>query len=131
MTLEKQSCRILVVDDHVPSANMMARAFSQAGYPTRTAYDAEDALQAVVTYDPQVILMDLALPYSSGEEIARRLHEQGSRAVLVAVSGVRGTDRHLEGDGFEYFFRKPVDPQVVVDTIDLRRETMSSAISRA
>src|SRR5690349_17280487 len=119
MTLEKQSCRILVVDDHVPSANMMARAFSQAGYPTRTAYDA------------QVILMDLALPYSSGEEIARRLHEQGSRAVLVAVSGVRGTDRHLEGDGFEYFFRKPVDPQVVVDTIDLRRETMSSAISRA
>jgi DNA-binding response OmpR family regulator len=52
----------------------------------------EEALEAVAELEPDVILLDLKLPGVSGEDVLRRLGENGCRARVLVISGTRGEE---------------------------------------
>lgn len=111
--------RVLIVEDHVPSAEMMKRTLETAGYDAKVAVTAGDAFAEVHTFHPEVVILDLALPWLSGEEIATTLRAQGNKALLIAVSGMRGDTRALAKIGFDYFLRKPVPMEIVLDLLEM------------
>jgi len=114
------SRRVLVVDDNVTSAQSLARVFKLEGHDVRVAYDGSHALEAVVSFRPQVVLMDIGLPGMDGYEVARRLRgdpEFGEGiALLVAVTGYAEDEarRRSREAGFDYHLVKPVDPDSVL-----------------
>ena len=117
--IAKEDCRVLVVDDHAITADMMAKSIGAVGYPTQAAYTAGEAFAAMNTFHPAVVVLDLSMPWVSGEEIAKTIRAQGSRVLLIAVSGVRGDTRALADIGFDYFLRKPVPAEIVIDLIEM------------
>jgi signal transduction histidine kinase len=105
--------RVLVVDDNVDAAAMLAQALGAAGHVTMTAHDGPTALEAARAFKPDVALLDIGLPVMDGFELARKLRElPGLRATrLIAISGY-GQDhdrRQSAAAGFDAHLVKPVD----------------------
>ncbi|HMI89270.1 MAG TPA: PAS domain-containing protein [Polyangiaceae bacterium] len=103
--------RVLIVDDNVDSAEMMAEVLAIAGYEVQTAHDGPEALTLVEDFVPDIALLDIGLPSMSGYELARGIRDQVPRARLVAVTGYgQEADRvRARAAGFDAHLVKPVD----------------------
>ena len=113
-------CRVLVVDDNRDSADSQALLLRIEGHDVRVAYDAEAALDVARGLDPEVALIDLALPRKDGYELCVELRKVCPQCKMVAVSGY-GDAEHRERSrrcGFRYHLLKPVDPRHLADIIE-------------
>jgi len=101
---------VLVVDDNVDSADMIAEALTALGHSTRAVYDGPSALAAAGELAPEVALVDLGLPGMSGLELAGRLRDAVAAVRLIAVTGRSGDhDRAAShAAGFDAHLVKPV-----------------------
>jgi len=103
--------RVLVVDDNADAAEALAELLRLEGYEARVAGSAEEALQVVESFDPQLAVLDIGLPSMNGYELARALRANvRTRAIrLVALTGYgRAPDRtRAQEAGFDDHFVKP------------------------
>jgi signal transduction histidine kinase len=109
--------RILIVDDNVDAAEMLAVMLHGWGHDTRVVYDGPSALTAAEEFQPEIVLLDLGLPTLDGYETGRRLRETacGRAALVVAVTGW-GQEQDVarsRAAGFDRHLVKPVSPQVL------------------
>ena len=113
--------KILVVDDNVDSADLIALLLESVGHEVRTAYAGNRALDQADAFRPDIVLLDLGLPDLDGYEVARRIRTLpwGGDVVLVAISGWgRDEDRRRStAAGFDRHLTKPVDPDLLFRTI--------------
>lgn len=71
--LQQRRRRILIVDDNVDAAHLIADALGAAGHDVEIAYDGPKALTVVRRFQPDVALLDLGLPVMDGYELAGHL----------------------------------------------------------
>lgn len=106
--------RILVVDDNVDSAESLALFLTLKGHEVRTAHDGQHAIEAVRTFAPAVVLLDIGLPGISGYEVARRLRDNPElrKTFLVALTGYGQAEdlRRAKEAGFDHHLVKPANP---------------------
>lgn len=86
--MDDEGCRVLVIDDVEALTHVLELFLSRRGYRVWTVNDSRKALSVVREFRPQVVLLDIAMPYMSGYEVARRIRKEvGFEAVpIVAVS---------------------------------------------
>jgi len=112
MTAEKR-CRVLVVDDNVDAANVMATVLELSGHQVGVAFDGPSGLQAAIDQRPDVMLLDIGLPGMTGIEVAERIRREPAleRIVLIALTGYgQDTDRlRSRAAGFDHHLTKPAD----------------------
>ena len=105
--------RVLVVDDNVDSAEILARLLRRSGHDVRTAYTGPTALEAAADYLPDVVLLDIGLPGMNGYEVARRLRQdpqlKGVRLVAMTGYGQEADSQLAREAGFDTHLVKPVD----------------------
>ncbi|HEX3097096.1 MAG TPA: ATP-binding protein [Usitatibacter sp.] len=115
------SRRILVVDDHRDAADSLCVLLKSRGHDVRVAYDGIEAIGAAVTFQPDVVLLDIGLPKLSGHDAARRIREaRGEDVLLIAVTGWGQQEdrRRAKEAGFDHHLTKPVDPSAISRLID-------------
>jgi CheY-like chemotaxis protein len=99
------------VDDSADRADSLALLLTVLGHSVRTAYDGPTALRVAGTFLPQVVFLDLGLPWKDSYEVARRLRqESGLRdALVVATTGFRqeGDCRPCQEGGFDRLLLNP------------------------
>jgi CheY-like chemotaxis protein len=105
--------RVLVVDDNVDAAELLATALRLSGHDVRVAHDGPSALALAGDFPPEVAFLDLGLPVMDGFELGRRLRPllAGRPLRIVAVSGYgQPVDRARSAEaGFDRHLVKPVD----------------------
>jgi signal transduction histidine kinase len=102
--------RILIVDDNVDAAWMLAKELELLGHVVVRAHDGPAALAVAATFDPEIALLDIGLPGMDGYQLGRALRA-GRDVRLVAVTGY-GQERdraRSRAAGFEAHLAKPVD----------------------
>ncbi len=106
-------CRVLVCDDNVDGAESLSLMLGLLGHEVRTVHDGAQALDAVGTWRPDVVLLDIGLPGLSGYDVAQRLRADPAMAgvLLVAVTGWGTEDdqRRSARAGFDHHLTKPVE----------------------
>lgn len=104
---------MLVVDDHVDSAEILGVLLEQAGCEVRSAHSAAEALTAAIEFLPHVALIDIVLPDMDGHDLLAALRAQaalaGCRFVALTGYAVDDLERRGKADGFELHLTKPVD----------------------
>ena len=104
---------MLVVDDNVDSAEILAKLLRMPGHDVRTAYTGPTALEAAAAHPPDVVLLDIGLPGLNGYEVARRLRLdpqlKGVRLVAMTGYGDEADRRLAQEAGFDRHVVKPVD----------------------
>ena len=124
-----EALRILIVDDHEDSAEMLSMLLTGKGHATRLALDGTAALAVAATFKPHVGLLDLSLPGMSGYELAQRLRAVPGLAHirLVAVTG-HGSDAHrakARAAGFTEHLLKPVELQAIDAVLESVRQALA------
>ncbi|MEO7338734.1 MAG: ATP-binding protein, partial [Caldimonas sp.] len=105
------SSRVLLVDDNVDAVETLAELLRMEGYEVLATGSAEQALERVEGFAPQVAVLDIGLPKMNGFDLARALRANarllGVR--LIALTGygrAPDRDRALEA-GFDEHMVKP------------------------
>jgi two-component system, NtrC family, nitrogen regulation response regulator NtrX len=118
---------ILIVDDEPNIRRLLASLLEAEGHVARTAASGEDALAAVEEEEPDVVLLDLALPGASGLEILATLRSTNAAMPVVMMSGRATLDDAVRATkiGAFHFIEKPLSAEAVLLTvasaIELRR----------
>ena len=128
MGVSLEPLRILIVDDHEDSAEMLSMLLGGKGHTTRMALDGATALDVAAAFLPHVGLLDLSLPGMSGYELAERLRAMPglTQIHLVAVTGHGGEVHRAKtrAAGFHQHLLKPVDLQMVDDVLASVRQAL-------
>ena len=107
------SYRVLVVDDHPDTAEVLSVLFQMLGHEARCALRGKDALQIAREIDPDLVLLDIGLPDINGYEVIRALRDDTRRPArfIAAVTGhclPKDVSRAAQA-GFDQHIVKPVD----------------------
>lgn len=102
--------RVLVVDDHVDSADIIAQALETQGHETRVAYEPLAAISIAAEFRPQVAILDLNLPTMDGYELGAALRTELAECRFIALTGIAGGLGCLRSqwEGFHGYLTKPV-----------------------
>jgi PAS domain S-box-containing protein len=116
---ELGSVHVLVTDDNVDAAEMLATLLDAEGHRTTLAFDGASAIESFERLRPDVVLLDLGLPDIDGFEVATRLLAIASSIPIVAITGHGGEDirRRTRECGFAAHLLKPVAVQSLRRTL--------------
>jgi signal transduction histidine kinase len=118
---ERRPRKVLVVDDNKDAATSLAAVLRHEGHDVRLAYDGPEALAAVHSEKPQVVLLDIGMPGMDGYEVARRLRKTPDfdATPIIALTGFGLADDHRlsREAGFDQHLTKPVDPEALLDVL--------------
>jgi CheY-like chemotaxis protein len=101
---------VLVVDDDADMVDAMRFALHGAGYATRCAANGRQALEAVATQIPALILLDMIMPVMDGWQCARELRARyGSAVPIVVVTAAEHARARGEAIGADDVLTKPFE----------------------
>ena len=112
--------RVLVVDDYLENARVLAHLLRIFGFEAFLAHDGESAVARAAEVVPDAVLLDLSLPDISGYEVARRLRaDHATRdTLIVAITGFTPEDARTDDPNpFDHHLVKPVDPSMLRDLL--------------
>lgn len=108
--------QLLIVDDDSLMRRSLSATLDQAGYATRTAAGAADALQAVRAQRPDLVLLDIGLPDMDGLETLRSLRQVAPHLPVIFVTARRRELDEIVGLelGADDYITKPFDMDVLL-----------------
>ncbi|MFF5427110.1 MULTISPECIES: response regulator transcription factor [unclassified Streptomyces] len=83
---QNEAERILVVDDEPAVREALRRSLAFEGYATREAADGLDALAAMESYAPDLVVLDVQMPRMDGLTAARRIRASGSTVPILMLT---------------------------------------------
>lgn len=122
---------VLVIDDEPGVREVLRLTLSMEGLEVTTVADGIAALDALKQSQPDVILLDIMMPFLDGYDVldSIRQSENGSRVQVILMSAKSNDDDVWEGwtKGADSYITKPFDIQLVVD--EIRRVTAKKPVS--
>ena len=110
---EKQ--KILIVDDDVNIAELIALYLTKECFDTKTVNDGEEALAAFEQYAPNLILLDLMLPGIDGYQVCREIRAKSDTPVIMLSAKGEIFDKVLGLElGADDYIMKPFDSKELV-----------------
>jgi CheY-like chemotaxis protein len=103
---------VLIADDNVDTQAVLGILLRGAGFQTVTAYDGEEAVALAAQVQPDLVLMDIALPRLDGLAAARRIRgiDGLERVPIVCCSAYEPeADDEATRTQLNVFLRKPTD----------------------
>jgi diguanylate cyclase (GGDEF)-like protein len=118
--------RVLIVDDEPLLADYHATVLRQAGMITTVVTEPERAMEVLIDFRPELILMDVYMPGCSGMELANviRQDETYIDIPIVYLSSEMDINRQLAamGRGGDDFLTKPIQPAHLIASVTLRAD---------
>jgi PAS domain S-box-containing protein len=107
---EPARLRLLLVEDNVPTLEVMASLLELAGHEVKAAPDLRSARHLAASHPFDLVVSDLGLPDGSGFDLMRDLRERyGLQGIAVSGFGMEEDLRRSRDSGFLEHLVKPVD----------------------
>jgi signal transduction histidine kinase/ActR/RegA family two-component response regulator len=122
--------RLLLVDDNVDAADILADSLRTFGHEIAIAHDGPEALRVARNFEPDTAILDIGLPVMDGYELAVKLREQMAARPprLIALTGYgqeADKARSVEA-GFDVHLVKPVNLSTIVAFLNEKAEATST-----
>ena len=115
--------RILVVEDHDETRDVVAMLLQTEGYEVVLAADGDAGIERARSARPDIAIVDIFLPRRDGVEVIEALRRDMPGIVVVAVSADASLDRRsalirAREAGAHLTLRKPLEPWVLLRALD-------------
>ena len=113
--------RVLIVDDSSYICLICRQALSKAGYQAiGECYDGIQAVEKALELNPDVILMDMALPKMNGVDATKNILAQLPQVKILAMSAIHDPwmKENAIQAGCAAFLEKPFEPQQLIGYIE-------------
>jgi two-component system alkaline phosphatase synthesis response regulator PhoP len=111
--------KILVVDDE-PSISMLIEFnLKLVGYEVHCVYDGEAVFEAIQTFRPDLIILDLMLSKMDGFQVCRKLRNQNNLVPIIMLTAMQDLSDKIAGldNGADDYMTKPFSPQELISRI--------------
>jgi DNA-binding response OmpR family regulator len=110
--------RVLIVDDDQGLVSLLQRFLHNEGFQVHSVFDHRSGLEAALTGEYDVIILDVMLPGGSGLELLKSLRAQSRVPVILLTARGESVDRILGLEiGADDYVPKPFDPRELVARI--------------
>ncbi|MBN2572922.1 MAG: response regulator transcription factor [Deltaproteobacteria bacterium] len=127
--------RVLVVEDEADLSSSLAYALRANGYEAQVADRGDTAMEALASYRPDLVLLDIMLPDMSGLEICRKVRSANSPnqpAIIILSARVQEIDRVVGFEvGADDYVVKPFSVRELMLRIEARLRMRRAAIETA
>jgi two-component system alkaline phosphatase synthesis response regulator PhoP/two-component system response regulator VicR len=114
--------KILVVDDDRHVVRLVQISLERAGYEVTTAYDGVEALDRVMSGNPDMIILDIVMPRMDGWEVLRNLQNDPrfQNIPVVILSQLRDDADRFKGwsSGCASYLTKPFAPRELLAHVE-------------
>jgi two-component system response regulator MprA len=100
--------QIMVVDDDEKITSMLRRSLTFEGYEVLSANNGQEALKQLMEKEPDLLILDVMMPYVDGFEVCRRLRQAGSNIpvlMLTAKDDVKDRVKGLDTGADDYLVK--------------------------
>jgi len=105
--------KLLIVEDNKDSRELVIKILKNRDYQIIEAVDGEEGLEKAITEQPDIILLDIALPKMGGYEVVKtlRLREEFKHTSIIALTAhaMKGEKEKALQAGFNGYISKPID----------------------
>lgn len=120
---------VLLIEDNEQNRYLATFLFEQRGYRVVPAQDGFRAIDLVNSFIPDLILLDIQLPFMDGYAVARelRLIESLRGVPIIAVTSYAmvGDREKALAAGCDGYLEKPIDPETFVTVVETFRAVSS------
>lgn len=113
--------RILIVEDHPTMREAMRLVLEGEGFEIDEAPDGDQALAAVRSERPDLVLLDMSIPGTSGPDVLAAVKGDPAtadvRVIVVTATGEEGRSAALAG-GADHYFTKPFSPIALLHAVE-------------
>ncbi|TAH05356.1 MAG: DNA-binding response regulator [Sphingobacteriales bacterium] len=117
-----QKGKILIADDEPDIVEIISYNLKLEGYEIFTARDGDDALQKAKVHKPDLIILDVMMPYKNGMEVCKILRSQPqfNQTLIIFLTALSDEFSHVKGleFGADDYLSKPVSPKVLVTKVN-------------
>lgn len=116
--------RVLIVDDELAFAGPLAQRLGLRGMETRTAHDANEALNILHAWPAELVFLDVGLPGMDGVALLKIIREKHPQTDVVMLSGAADMGKAVQAmrRGAFNWLSKPVDIEQVLEECHKARE---------
>lgn len=134
MPTQAHPASILIVEDHADLVAMLRRVLREQGYSVLSARDGKSGLAIATEKRPDLIILDIGLPYKNGLEVIAELRDRGVDSSTLMLTGRTGVADRVSGleAGADDYLVKPFEPDELVARVRalLRRASRRGLVSR-
>ena len=113
--------KILVADDEPNIVTALEFLLQKGGYQVRVARNGDEALKAIEADPPELLLLDVMMPVTSGYEVCKRIRERPQWAgIKVVMLSAKGRDAEVAKGmamGADLYVTKPFSTRELMDQI--------------
>ena len=119
---EKKDIDILLAEDDEFIRDIYSRIFDKYGYKIRTASDGVEALEKLKERTPDLILLDIMMPYQNGKEVYKKImkNKKWSKIPVVFLTNLSSEDdieQELVEGADKYLIKAHFTPKEVVEEV--------------
>ena len=121
-TIMAENNRILIADDNPANCELLQAYLADVDCEIELAVDGQETLDKVVSYQPDLILLDVMMPRLNGFEVCKQLKEdpQNRRIMILMVTALNeiGDIERAVAAGTDDFLSKPVNQVELVKRVE-------------
>ncbi|HRH50996.1 MAG TPA: response regulator transcription factor [Panacibacter sp.] len=130
--MENKAKKVLIADDEKDILEIVSYNLNQEGYDIYTAKDGNEALEMARKIHPDLIILDIMMPYKTGIEVCEILRstEVFNDTLIIFLTALNDETSHIKGleSGGDDYVSKPISPKVLVSRVNaLFRRTHKEA----
>jgi two-component system chemotaxis response regulator CheY len=127
--------KILIVDDDKLIVSALSIRLRAEGHQVRSAYDGASAVEEAKFSQPDLIIMDINLPFSSGLKAVRQIREgtslKDTPVIFLTASKVPALRKEAEAMGAAGFLEKPYEAEKVLTLVRTALAPRIAAVPRS
>jgi two-component system alkaline phosphatase synthesis response regulator PhoP len=120
MINEVKMYKILVADDEKNILRIIQFNLEKNGFEVITAEDGEQAYEKILSYRPDVAVLDIMMPKLNGFEITEKIREEFGKDIKIILLSAKGQKVDRERGlalGADIYLTKPFSPKILISTI--------------
>lgn len=120
--MESKQRKILVADDEPDILEIVSYNLIKEGYQVFTAKDGNEAIEKAIEVHPDLIILDIMMPYKTGVDVCRILRSQTAfkTTLIIFLTALNDDTTQIESleMGGDDYITKPVSPKVLISRVN-------------
>jgi two-component system alkaline phosphatase synthesis response regulator PhoP len=120
--MEAKHKKVLIADDEPDILEIINYNLSKEGYEVFNAKDGNEAIEKAKELHPDLIILDIMMPYKNGNEVCKILRSQPAfeKTLIIFLTALNDESSHVKGleAGADDYVTKPISPKVLVSRVN-------------
>ena len=121
--------KLLIVDDELEICDFLKSFFEERNYDVMTATSGEEALAALDSFKPQVVLLDIKMPVMNGVQVLQNIKSKSPKTKVIMVTALETRDKIEEclRLGADNYITKPLSLEYLENDVREKIESLTNS----